>query len=94
MSRRHWSTLISSLWPEFEIHPNYILYKGAMSLSLVNLAKEWGATDFNKALSYAAQKGHIDCMKLLKAWGATGFNKALEYAAYGGQIACMKLAKE
>ena len=59
----------------------------------MQLAKDWGATNYNDALSNAALGGHLECMQLAKDWGATNYNDALSNAALGGHLECMQLAK-
>ena len=53
---------------------------------IVKLCGEWGATDFDEAMSYAAWKGHVEIVKLCKEWGATDFNSAMCGAAKGGHV--------
>jgi len=62
--------------------------------TLMILCKEWGATDFDRALEYATLGGHIECMKLCKEWGATNFNEAISAAVKRGHLECIKLCLE
>jgi hypothetical protein len=45
------------------------------------LAREWGATDFNRMLANATAGGHRGLCVLAREWGATDFNHMLEIAA-------------
>jgi len=40
-------------------------------IAAMELAKAWGADDFNNALSDAAKSNHTTAIALLKEWGAT-----------------------
>ncbi len=40
----------------------------------MQLAKDWGATDYDEALDSAVFSDHPECMQLAKDWGATDYN--------------------
>ena len=63
-------------------------------VEIVKLCKEWGATDFNWAMSNAAREGHVEIVKLCKEWGATDFNWAMSNAVRYGHVEIVKLCKE
>jgi len=48
---------------------------------LCELAKSWGATNFEWMLFEAARNGHRDLCELAKSWGATNFDWMLREAA-------------
>jgi len=52
------------------------------------------ATDFDEALTSAAENGHIEIVKLCKDYGATDFDEAMTSAAENGHIEIVKLCKE
>jgi len=51
---------------------------------LCQMAKEWGATDFNRMLAIASSLQNIRLCWLAKEWGATEFNEMLYHAAQTG----------
>ena len=55
-----------------------------ISSSKFFLFKEWGVTDFNKPMAWAAGKGRKSIVKQCRFWGATKFDKGMAYAAMGG----------
>ena len=42
---------------------------GSGHIEVVKLCKEWGATDFDRAMVRAVESGHIEIFKLCKEWG-------------------------
>ena len=87
------------------IKPNSTVSTDELNIALAHFAavgrseimktvKEWGATDYERALQRAAKKDHPDCMDLAKEWGATDYEQALLCAAKEGHIECMEIAKE
>lgn len=61
---------------------------------LCRLAREHGATDFNRMLACAAYGGHKSLCQLAKEWGATDFNMMIAKAAMGGHEKLCRLARE
>ena len=57
----------------------------------MELYKEWGATNFNQTMVYAALFGHVEIVKLSKEWGAANFDAAMAAAAEGGHVEIVKL---
>lgn len=47
-------------------------------IKAMELAKEWGAENYDSAMEQACQKCQIEAMKLLRTWGASQFDKPIE----------------
>ena len=54
------------------------------SITFCELAKEWGANDFDGMLWGGARGGHREMCELAKEWGANDFNRMLLNGARGG----------
>ena len=50
--------------------------------------------DYNWAMAYAAEGGHIEIVKLMLEKGANNYNLSMENAAYGGHMEIVKLMLE
>jgi hypothetical protein len=62
--------------------------------AIVRLCKDWGAVDFDVAMTTAARNGHESIVRLCKEWGATNFYEAMAWAHGGGYISLAHLCEE
>ena len=87
------------VWAHVKAHPPKALERIMVGAAeggheaCMNLAKSWGATDYDWAMIHAAEGGYEACMNLAKDWGATDYDEAMICAAGGDHTACMTLAK-
>ena len=51
-------------------------------------------TDYNTAMYYASESGHIEIVRLMLEKGANSYNLAMAYAARGGHIEIVRLMLE
>jgi len=61
---------------------------------ICRMAKDMGATDFNRMLYTAAGNNHKDLCLLAREWGATDFNRMIYSAVSNGHEGICRLAKD
>lgn len=62
--------------------------------NVVQMCKDWGADDYNRAMAYAAVENHTHIMELCKGWGATLYGWAMRNAAHGGHKETVELCQK
>ena len=96
---------IAKEWAETQNNPATMLQPADYDQMLINttanghkdicqIAKDWGADDFNGMLNEASEFGHKELCQLAKDWGATDFNQMLINATANGYNDICQLAIE
>ena len=62
-------------------------------VEIIKLCREYGETDFDGAMGWAASRGHIEIVKLCREYGATSIGEAARSAAFEGHIEIVKLCR-